>query len=226
MTVRDLIKRQFLWSDDDGTHAALNTTVKGFVESIVRVFWESSAAFESMRARLSAVLLWSAIQNKTMSEDLMDRFAGQIGFTAWEYVGKFNLVAPGDTVIKRKAIMLKSLVEVMRKKGTAYAIQKALTAFGFTNVIINENVSVPVLYDGTFTYNGKADYSGNLEHQVFSVELTSTVDLLAVGTPDEQLDAIVAVVNALKKYRVELYQVKVHSPGFPAGQTRTVYSFS
>jgi hypothetical protein len=224
--IRDTLKKAFGWSDYDGNPAANNDTVKGFIESIVRVFYESSVTFKALRVKLSALLLWTAIQNKSMSEDMMQAFAEQIGFTAWEYVGKFNLVAPGNTVQKRKAIMLKALVEIMRKKGLAYSIQKGLTAFGFTSVIVTENVSIPIIYDGTFNYDGKADYSGNLEHQLFNIELTSTVDLLAVGAPDEQLDAIVAVANALKKERVELYQVKVRSPGFPAGQTRTIYSFS
>ena len=218
------IERGFLWRDYDNIAALDNVTVQGFVDMLDKTFNVDTATYISLNSRLENITLATAIKKKLLDEPTMDVVARQINFPAWEYVGKYNLVAPFDTVLKRKQEMLLHVYRLMRYRGAPYAVEQALLAFGFTNVIIHENIARNVVYDGTYTYNGTITYAGTLKHQLFSVELTTILDIAADPTPDEQLDAIVNIVNAFKKYRPELYQVIAHTPSVPGGLTRTVWS--
>jgi len=219
------IDRAFLWRDFDNVLARDNETVQGYLDVLDKAFHIDTPTRTSLNTKIQNVTTWTAIKNGTLSEPMMDLIARQLNFPAWEYVGKYNLIAPFDTVLKRKREMLKHIVRLMRVRGTPYAVEQILLAFGFTDVIIHENISVDILYDGTFSYNGQGVYAGTLIHQLFNVELTTTLDIATAPTPDEQLDAIVSIVNSFKKYRPELYQVIAHTPSFPGGMTRTIWEF-
>lgn len=214
-------ERAFLWSDYDAGQAINNLTVLGFLEAINKTFDANTPTRTGMSVELDKIPMWTAIENKLLDEPMMDLIARQMKFPAWEYVGKYNLVAPFDTVLKRKQEMLRHVVRLMEVRGTPYSVAEALRAFGFTSVSIIENVSLDFKYDGTYNYDGTMAYFGNFEHNLFNVELTTILDL--VGPPDEQVDAIVSIVNAFKKYRPELYQVIIHTPSVPSGTTRTVW---
>lgn len=218
------IERGFLWRDWDNTAALDNPTVKGFVDTLNSAFNVDTVSYISLNTRLANIKIWTAIKNGLLDEPTMDLIARQLNFPAWEYVGRYNLIAPFDTVLKRKREMLRHVVRLMQYRGSPYAIEQALMALGFTNVIIHENVSVDIKYDGVYYYNGVAAYSGNLEHNVFSVELTTTLDLVPLPGDDEQLEAIVSIINSFKKYRPELYQVKAHTPSVPAGDVRQIWN--
>ncbi|MCP4710334.1 MAG: hypothetical protein GY869_17060, partial [Planctomycetes bacterium] len=191
MIKRDEIERAFSWRDFNNELGRDNVTAAGFIELIDQAFNADSLTYDSLSTRLQNITLWYAIENKLLNESNMDRFARQLRFTVWEFVGKFNLIAPYNTVLLRKQEMLKQIQRLMRLRGTAYAVEQILLAFGFTNVIIHENVSVPLTYDGTYDYDGYIPYSGNLDYQLFNVELDTTLDLIApAGSYDEQIEAI------------------------------------
>ena len=216
--------KAFRWRDYSNVQALSNVTVQGFLAAIEGTFEIDTPSSISLDTRLQTITLWSAIHKKLLDEPTMDIVARQFNFPAWEYVGRFNVAPPFDTILKRKQEMLKQVVKLMRYRGTPYSVEQSLLAFGFTNVIIHENVTVTLLYDGTYKYNGLVPYSGTMKHQLFSVELTTTLDLIApAGSPDEQLDAIVSIVNNFKKLRPELYQVIAHTPSVPLGDTRQIW---
>lgn len=216
-------EKAFKWSDFDAVQALENTTVKGFLSAVNNAFDADSSTRMGFALEITKVITRQAINDGVLSEPMMDLIAEQMGFPVWEYVGRFNLIAPFDTVLKRKREMLKNIERLMEVRGTPYAVAETLRAFGFTNVIIHENRALTFLYDGTYNYDGVAAYAGDFKHNLFDVELTSVLDLVAPGNPDEQIDAIVNIVNQFKKLRPELYQVKVHTPSVPAGDTRTVW---
>jgi hypothetical protein len=218
------IERGFLWRDWNNVAALDNETVKGFVDTLNKTFSVDTATYVSLYTRLANITTWTAIKNGLLDEPTMDLIARQLNFPAWEYAGKYNLVAPFDTVLKRKREMLKHVVRLMQYRGSPYAIEQSLLAFGFTNVIIHENVSVDIKYDGTYIYNGVVSYSGTLKHNLFTVELTTILDLTTPPAPDEQLDAIISIINSFKKYRPELYQVIAHTPSVPAGDVRQIWN--
>jgi hypothetical protein len=220
------IERGFLWRDWTNTAALDNVTVKGFVDMLNETFHTDSSTYTSLDSRLENINIWTAIKKGLLDEPTMDLIASQLNFPAWEYVGKFNLIAPFDTVLKRKREMLKHVIRLMKYRGTPYTVEQALLAFGFTNVIIHENINLVLKYDGTYRYNGIISYSGTLKHNLFSVELDTILDLLPPisATDDEQLKAIINIVNAFKKYRPELYQVIAHTPSVPAGDTRQIWN--
>lgn len=217
------IERAFAWTDADNNQAQDNLTVQGFLEVINNIFYISTPTYVCLEERLESVPIDTAVENGWLNEPIMDLIAEQMRFSAWDYVGKFNLIAPFDTVLKRKKEMLKWLRRLMRFRGTAWAIEQVLLAFGFSSIIIHENVVLNLLYDGTYDYDGAISYSGTLKHQLFSVELTTTLDLITPGNPDEQIDAIVSIVNNFKKFRPELYQVVAHTPTVPTGDTRQIW---
>lgn len=218
------LDRAFFWRDFDNVAAQNNVTAKGFIDMLNETFHVDTSRYISLNTRLENISIWTAIKKGLLDEPTMDLIARQLNFPGWEYAGKFNLIAPFNTVLKRKREMLKHVVRVMRYRGTPYAIEQALLAFGFTDVIILENINVDVLYDGTFFYNGKVTYSGSLKHQLFSVELTTTLDLVPLPGDDEQLDAIVSIINNFKKFRPELYQVIAHTPSVPLGDVRQIWA--
>lgn len=218
------IERGFLWRDYDNVLALSNITVQGFLSVLNESFDIDSPSYTGLNSRLRSLTLWTAIKNKLLDEATMDIVARQMNFPAWEYVGRFNLIAPFDTVLKRKQEMLLHIFRLMRFRGTPYTIVEALLAFGFTDVSIHENISVFQTYDGTYYYNGVVTYAADLKHQLFSVELTTLLDLKVPPVPDEQLDAIVNIVNAFKKERPELYQVTAHTPTVPAGDVRQIWN--
>lgn len=218
------LERAFFWRDFDNVAARDNVTVSGFIDMLNATFHVDTPTYISLNTRLENISTWAAIKKGVLDEPTMDLIARQLNFPGWEYVGRFNLVVPFDTVLKRKREMLKHVVRLMRYRGTPYAIDQALRAFGFTGVIIHENIGVDVIYDGTLYYNGKVTYSGTLKHQLFSVELTTGLDLVALPGDDEQLDAIVSIVNNFKKYRPELYQIIAHTPSVPLGDVRQIWT--
>lgn len=218
------LERAFLWRDYQNTAALDNITVQGFVEMLNEAFNVDSPTYTSLDSRLENLSIWSAIKKSLLDEPTMDLIAKQLNFPAWQYVGKFNLIAPFDTVLKRKQEMLKNIFRLMKYRGSPYTIEQALLAFGFTNVIIHENINFTLLYDGTYKYNGLISYSGTLKHNLFSVELTTTLDLEPPGDPDEQLDAIINIITAFKKYRPEIYEIIAHTPSVPAGDTRQIWN--
>lgn len=218
------IERGFLWRDWNNKAALDNQTIKGFVDMLNKTFSVDTATYVSLKTRLANITTWTAIKNGLLDEPTMDLIAKQLNFPAWEYVGKFNLVPPFTTVLERKREMLKQVVRLMQYRGSPYALEQSLLAFGFTNVIIHENINFVITYDGTYKYNGIVDYSGNLKYQLFSVELTTGLDLLPPGSDDEQLNAIINIVNSFKKYRPELYQIIAHTPSVPAGDVRQIWN--
>ena len=220
------IERFFAWRNEDNVAALDIPSVKGFVKLLNEAFHTDSPTYTSLFSRLQNLMIWTAVKNGSLDETTMDLIARQLNFPAWKYVGKFNLIAPFDTVLKRKREMLKHVFRLMKYRGSPYAVQQALLAFGFTNVIITENMNLTLLYDGTFTYDGIIDYSGTLKHNLFNVELTTTLDLLppAQKWEDQQLLAIIDIVNAFKKYRPEIYQIIAHTPSVPAGNTRQIWN--
>lgn len=221
------IERGFLWRDWDNIAAMENTTVQGFVDMLNKTFSVDTATYVSLNTRLENITTWTAIKNGLLDEPTMDIVARQLNFPAWEYVGKYNLIAPFDTVLKRKREMLKHVVRLMRYRGSPYAVEQTLIAFGYTNVVIHENVSVNIKYDGTYKYDGTVSYSGTLEHNLFSVELTTTHNLppvLVPGVYGEQVDAMISIINSFKKYRPELYQLIVHTPAIPGGATLQIWN--
>ena len=220
------IERFFLWRNYDNEAALDVPSVKGFVKVLNEALHTDSTTYTSLFSRLQNLMQWSAVKDGLLDEPTMDLLVGQLNFPAWKYAGKYNLIAPFDTILKRKREMLKNVVRLMKYRGTPYSIQQALLAFGFTNVTITENINLTLLYDGTYFYNGIINYSGTLKHNLFSVELTTILDLLPVADQDddEQLKAIIDIVNAFKKYRPELYQVIAHTPSVPAGDTRQIWN--
>jgi hypothetical protein len=218
------IERAFLWRDYDNVAALDNITVQGFVKMLNESFHMDSPTYTSLDSRLENLSIWSAIKKGLLDEPTMDLVASQMNFPAWEYVGRFNLIAPFDTVLKRKREMLKHIFRLMKYRGSPYTVEQALLAFGFTDVIIHENINLVLKYDGTYWYNGVIAYSGDLKHNLFNVELTTILDLTTPPAPDEQLDAIINIVNAFKKYRPELYQVIAHTPSVPGGDTRQIWN--
>lgn len=224
--IHEDIERFFVWRNYDNEAALDMPNVQGFVKLLNEAFHVDSTTYTSLFSRLQNLMTWTAVKNGLLDESAMDLLAEQINFPAWKYVGKYNLIAPFNTVLKRKREMLKHIFRLMVYRGSPYAVQQALLAFGFTNVIIHENINLTLLYDGTYFYNGVIDYSGTLKHNLFSVELTTTLDLLPVidQDEDEQLKAIIDIVNAFKKYRPEIYQVIAHTPSVPAGDTRQIWN--
>jgi len=218
------IERAFLWRDYDNIAAQDNVTVKGFIDMLNETFHTDSVSYTSLNSRLENVNIWTAIKDSLLDEPTLDVIARQMNFPAWEYVGRFNLIAPFDTVLKRKREMMKHIFRLMKYRGSPYTVEQALLAFGFTNVIIHENINIGLLYDGTFDYNGLITYSGDLLHNLFSVELDTILDLVPLPGYDEQLEAIVNIVNAFKKYRPDLYQVIAHTPSVPAGDVRQIWN--
>ena len=224
MSMVNKIEKLNRWSDYTGTLAQNNKTVQGFYDAIKNTFDIDSSERTGFAVELNNVTLWKAVQDKTLTEETLDRLARQLGFPVWGYVGRYNL--DGITELERKREMMKNAVHVMRARGTAYSIYHALLGFGFTNVIINENNNQVYTYDGTYNYDGAIKYSGPLVYHLFSVELTTGLDLLPViqQADDEQLRAIVGVVNGFKKLRVKLFQVTARTPSVPGGDVRTIWT--
>ena len=77
------------------------------------------------------------------------------GFKGWN-------LATTDT---QKRDLIKSAIELKRKRGTPFAIKRALASIGFTNVEIQEGIQVGL---GPFNYDGEYNYDGTIMHGGFS----------------------------------------------------------
>jgi len=77
------------------------------------------------------------------------------GFKGWN-------LATTDT---QKRDLIKSAIELKRKRGTPFAIKRALASIGFTNVEIQEGIQIG---DGPFNYDGEYNYDGTIMHGGFS----------------------------------------------------------
>lgn len=150
------------------------------------------------------VVLFTELKNDKLTEAMLDELAYQFNNSAYDFTLSLAL----------KRALIKNTLELARYKGTPYAIEYVLTKFGYTNIVITENISLAITYDGTFTYRGIIDYSGTLENQLFSVQFESAIDLLTYS--GDTLSNITSLVfndgnyllyNNSGKYYWKLYQV-------------------
>lgn len=212
------IEGAYLWTDALGRLAKESPSPKGFVEALDYIFFNetyvgnevslpTTGTWEPLTELLNRVTIYTAIQRNILPEAGLDAVADQIGLPGWEYVGQYNVTT---TVKDRKNEVIKIAWELLNHRGTPYAIQRILEVFGYTSVIVIENVTVNIKYDGTFKYDGQVRYIGDLLNQMFNVELTSD-HVIPIGGDEE--NAIIALINAYKKYRPELYQLRINDPG-------------
>lgn len=114
------------------------------------------------------VLYYQNISDGTINADINSALAKQ-----WSVAGYTFL----ETIALQRTFV-KENIKFSRIKGTPYAVKTILERYGFTSVVVTENISVSIFYDGTYTHNGIFDYSGNLNHQLFDVSITSASNML------------------------------------------------
>ena len=217
------IEKLLRFSDADGNHSSENDSIQGFVEALEYAFYSNtytplSMTHTCLMNELRRVTIYDALENNYLTESAMDSLAAQWSLPGWEYVGQYNV---DTTVADRKNEYLKKTIALMRVIGTPYAIERILDTFGYTNIVVDENKDLTYLYDGTYDYDGVATYAGNLNHQLFNVELESDHDISQVDLSEQ--NAIIALINGYKKERVELYQLIITEPSNPGGRTVQVW---
>ena len=217
------IDKLFRFSLSNGDHSSENPSVQAFVELLEYVFYENSYASLSLSHtclmnELRRVTIYDALENNYLTESAMDSLAEQWALPGWEYVGQYNV---STTVADRKNEVLQKTMALMRVIGTPYAIERILETFGYTDVVVTENVNLQILHDGIFDHDGTAIHLGNFNNQLFSVELTSDHDVSQVDLAEQ--NAIIDLINKYKKERVDLYQLEIKEPSNPGGRTVQVW---
>jgi len=210
----------FKGSDATGAPLKENLSVKAFSAALQYVFLDTaytgtfSLSHIPLFQQLDKLMLFSALEANTLPETVLDILAEQFSVHGWEYVGEYNVVT---TIKDRKNEFLKQTMDLKRHRGTPFAVEKVLTNFGYTNIIIVENISVLAKYDGSIQYNGSMQYD-DLKNQLFNVGITSDHDL---NLKEETV--VIRLINKYKKERPELYRLVVIEPSNPGGRTVQVW---
>jgi len=107
------------------------------------------------------------------------------GFKGW------NLA----TTEQQKRDLIKSAIELKRKRGTPFAIKRALASIGFPNVEIQEGIQIG---DGPFYYDGAYNHDGAIMHGGFAWAAFRV--LISTQYPDEVTDETKELIRQLIIY--------------------------
>jgi hypothetical protein len=165
---------------------------------------------------VDVLLVFNQLESGDISNNVLDKLAEMFNIAGYEYIVHFTSVAAEIRAIK--LALVRNGLYLSRIKGTPKSIQLSLEKFGYTSIIITENIDIPTLYDNSFTYNGATEYVGNLSNHLFSVSLTSDHNVDA-----DELGYIIAIIDGYKKLRTELYQLTIIDPANPSGFVTTVF---
>lgn len=99
--------------------------------------------------------------------------------------------------------ILSNAIRTRTRAGTPWALKRAIETLGYSTPIILEGVgNSPVVYDGTYQYNGNIDYQGgNNGWAQFMVVLPESE---LVSLSQAQVDQLVQYINFYKNERSEL----------------------
>lgn len=156
-----------------------------------------------------SLLLFNQLESGDISDNALDKLAEMFGISGYEYVVQFTSVPAEIREIKLNLVRFGLYLQ--RIKGTPKSIQLILEKFGYTNIVITENIDVATIYNNSHLYDGDIEYIGNLSDYLFSVDITSDHSI-----DNTERDYMIALINLYKKYGTELYQLTTREPAGPA----------
>lgn len=154
---------------------------------------------------IDSLLLFNQLESGDISDNELDKLAEMFNIAGYEYVVHFTSVVAEIRAIKLNLVRFGLYLQ--RIKGTPKSIQLVLEKFGYTNIVITENVDTPINYDNSHIYDGDVEYLGNLKDHLFSIDVTADHSI-----DDTEREYIIALINSYKKYRTELYQLTTREP--------------
>jgi hypothetical protein len=122
-------------------------------------------------------------------------------------------LAQANTEQERRDVLLNA-IRTRRRAGTVFALKRAIETLGYSNPIILEGVGdVPVVYDGTYIYDGYINYAGGNNGWAQFMVILPENDL--VGLTQAQIDLLVQYINYHKNERSELIGVGYYGTQLP-----------
>ena len=129
--------------------------IRGFAEGLGKAFNAFSDTIDAM----------NIYDLDNIPEAVLDGYAKDKKIRGYEYCAN----------IAEKRLLAKNGILLKRRSGTAWAVYKILEIFGFTAVIIDENVTPDApIADGTFKANGWINANGSLIYQTYFFKVGAT----------------------------------------------------